>query len=724
MKAKARRRDAQPKSTVALPQPIGARWQRTGVALALVVIALLAFSNSFTAGFTLDNKGLLHDPRIVDLTAQNLGLILHHSYWWPNGESGLYRPFTTVSYLFNYAILGNRDQPEGYHWLNFVLHACNILLVYFLLLRLTGKLDVAAFTAAAWAVHPALAESVTNIVGRSDLLAGSATLGGLLMYLRSTETTGWRRALWLGGLSAITFAGVFSKESAVCIVAVIVLYEFTWWKSGARIRTLMLGCVATAVPIGTMLFQRSKVLAASLPAEFPFTDNPIVGANFWIGRLTAWNAIARYLWLSVWPAKLSCDYSYSEIPLARGTPEDWAAGIVVLSAIMLIGFAYRWNRRAFFVAGFAAVTFFPMSNLAFPIGTIMAERFLYLPLIGVIFCAVLAIYGAAARFGAKRFVQIAMCVVIACFAVRTWARNADWQDERSIITAGLEVSPNSYKLHKQMATLLFGSERTPENIRRGEEEAQKSVALLDSLPDIQNTAEPYCLAGEYHFLEGELQNEGESQNAASSGSLALSSARGVEEYRRGIGLVQRCAEIDKAIHEAYLKNLEISSPGGVTGKSAPNGDSQPYLMLSAAYVRLDDVDRATTAAREALRLHPRSAAGFRQVANVFMLQNRREDAAIALTEGMLLMSDPGLMENLAMLYKDSSNCKVVQTATGPAIDPLCAPIRQNVCARSAEVTKTLLEAGREDLAERRMNVLRNYGCPASVQGPPPSRSGR
>src|ERR1700734_821632 len=141
MKAKARRRDAQPKSVAVLtPAPL-VRWHGPVIVMGLLLITLAAFSNSFTAGFTLDNQGLLHDPRIVKLTAHNLSLILHHSYWWPNGEAGLYRPLTTLTYLFNYAILGSGDRPTGYHWLNFALQACNVLLVYFLLLRLTRKVD-------------------------------------------------------------------------------------------------------------------------------------------------------------------------------------------------------------------------------------------------------------------------------------------------------------------------------------------------------------------------------------------------------------------------------------------------------------------------------------------------------------------------------------------------------------------------------------------------------
>jgi hypothetical protein len=109
-------------------------------AAALALLTFLAFANSFSAGFVLDNKvHLLQDPRIRELTGQNIRLILQHTYWWPTGETGLYRPFTTLSYLFNYAVLGNAQEPAGYHWVNFFLHLVNVFLVYALARRLLAS---------------------------------------------------------------------------------------------------------------------------------------------------------------------------------------------------------------------------------------------------------------------------------------------------------------------------------------------------------------------------------------------------------------------------------------------------------------------------------------------------------------------------------------------------------------------------------------------------------
>src|SRR6185369_3095841 len=165
------------------------------------------------------------DPRIREVTSQNVGQILSHTFWWPNGEAGIYRPLTTLTYLLNYAILGNGRQPTGYHWINFLLHAGNVLLVFAVMLRLLGGFRTPLLIAAVWAVHPVLTESVTNIVGRADLLAGMAVLGGFLLYLKSAEATGRPRAGWLAGLACTTAAGAFSKESAVVLPGVILLYE-------------------------------------------------------------------------------------------------------------------------------------------------------------------------------------------------------------------------------------------------------------------------------------------------------------------------------------------------------------------------------------------------------------------------------------------------------------------------------------------------------------------
>jgi len=679
------------------------RW-RSGLAAALLaLLTFLAFSNSFSAGFILDNAGLLlRDPRIRELSVENIRLILHHTYWWPTGEARLYRPFTTLSYLLNYAVLGNAKEPSGYHWINLLLHLGNVFLVYALARRLLRDFWPSLFTAALWAVHPVLTESVTNMIGRSDLLSALAILSGFLMYLKSAESAGWRRLAWLAGLMGVTTLGVFSKESAVVIVGVIGLYELTWWKKRKQGRVLLLGCVATLLPIAAMLYQRSIVLAASRPAEFPFYDNPIAGADFWTGRLTAIKVIARYLWLMLWPSKLSVDYSYAQIPLAQGSWQDWAAWMTVLAVALLVVGLYWWNRTAFFLASFAAMTFVPMSNLLFPIGTIMAERFLYMPAIGLLACLVMAIYAAGRWVRLKRLAPVVLCVITAAFAVRTWVRNGDWQDERAMAEASVRTCPNSYKVHGQLASALYASAGAGSNLDRAMEEADRAIAILDPLPESRNNPMVYRMAGGFYLAKGDSLHERDSSQS-------------YHEYQRALQLLQRSMAIDKSGRAEYdrREGAEWARRHSAIAVAA-QGDPETRWMLAAAYLRLGNLGEASAAASEALALHPVNPEAYRQIASAFTAQGRIDDAAIALFEGLLITSDFSIRSDLLDLYRSalSNSCAITVGPNGPALNLTCGLVHKQFCAASVEAVKAAIEEERWDVARRQKQIfLHDYGCP-------------
>ncbi len=585
-------------------------------AVALCVFTLLAYSNSFEGGLVLDNKVLLLDPRLREATPENIALIFQHTYWWPTGEAGLYRPLTTLSYLFNYAILGEGDQLSGYHAINLILHLGNVLLAYALALSLVRRFWPSVFIAAAWAVHPASTESVTNIVGRADLLAAFAVLSGFLMYLKSREASGWVRGLWLAGVMAVTTVGVFSKESAVAILPIIVLYEIVWWKGT---RALLLGCAATLAPIAVMLWKRWAVLAASPPAEFPFTDNPIAGADWWTGRLTAIKVIARYLWLTIWPADLSCDYSFGQIQLARGSATDWFAWVIVLVVAIAVILVLRWSRTAFFLACFAFLNFVPASNLFFPIGTIMADRLLYLPSLGLLACLVLTLYAVAEKPKIAMLAPAVLGVIVSGFAVRTWVRNQDWQSELALASHDVRVSPRSYKLHQLLAVSLFESDPANSNIDQVIEEQGKSVALLDPLPPVLSRPDSYRQAGYYHLLKGDLEHERDE-------------SRSIADYRSALQAIERCIAIDQASRGTYLARTN----GGQV--ALRQGDAQAYLLLSLAYVRLGDADKSYVAINEARTLDPLNPQIYRQLSAVLAQQGRDDQAEVALMQEKAITS--------------------------------------------------------------------------------------
>jgi tetratricopeptide (TPR) repeat protein len=665
------------------------------IGLVLCALTLLVYANSFRVGMILDNRGLLQDPRIRAATSENVALIFEHTYWWPVGEAGIYRPLTTLSYLFNYAILGDGDRAAGYHWVNLVLHMINVLLVFAVGRRLLGRLGPAAMLAALWAVHPASTESVTNIVGRSDLLAAMATLSGFLLYVKSTQTAGARRLAWLVALGIVTAAGVHSKESAVMIVGVIALYELVWPGRRPWFNWLF-GFVATGIPIAAMLLQRASVLAASPPAEFPFTDNPIADAAFWTGRLTALKVMAHYLAQAVWPWRLATDYSYAQVSLVSGSAGDWiSVAVTLLAAAGLVGL-WRWNRTAFFLAGFALLVFLPTSNLLFPIGTIRADRFLYLPAAGLLGCVVMAAYALGSRMRSPRVAPVILLVLTAGFAVRTWARNAEWRDELTLASADVETSPRSFKLHRLMATTMFAADPSHANIDRVVEEIDKSLVILNPLPDLRNAP------GTYHFAGAAYLAKGDRLQTAGAGNAETA-------YRRSRELLERCIQISKAYEQRREARYGKPAPG-VVARAEP----EAYRLLSVVEQRLGNMDGALRAAHEAQRMAPQDPQMYNQIADVFLMREQGDKAAVVLMEGMLLTSDPGLRSRLVRLYgssTDPANCTLVPGPNGPGINPRCRIVLDHICAAASDVLTTLVDTGRrQEAMQKKQAFIGEYQC--------------
>ena len=675
------------------------------ICAALGSITLLAYSNSFHAGFVRDNRFLiLADSRVHEASADNLNLIVEHTYWWPQFETALYRPITTLSYLVNYAVLDNADRPEGYHWVNFFLHFLNVLLVFALALRLLQKLWPAALVAGFWAVHPVLTESVTNIIGRSDILAGTAILAGLLMYLRSIDARGWRLYAWLAGLAAVTTIGAFSKENAVAIPGVLVLYEVAWWEKGQSIRRLLRGCVAVVPPIVAMIWVRSSVIASSRPALFSFVENPMHGANFVTARLTALSVMGRYLWRLAWPVTLSGDYSYSQIPLASGSVHDWAAWIAIAAVAVAASIQFRKNRLFFFFAGFAFVTFIPVSNLVFLTGTIMAERLLYLPAVGFSACVIMAFYGLGQRLSIRAFAPVAVCLVIAGFAIRTWVRNLDWRDELTMATASARTSPNSFKTHLELALALTESDTSRSNIDRVIEEMEKSMSIVDSLPDSENSSIIYATAGNDYMAKGDRM----AQRDANGRPIIPAASK--QAYERSLQVLTRGVAVDKASEPAYRQRLQVSGDYA----TFPVGLPQLYSQLASTQMRLGNSQQAYDAAHFAHLLDPSRVEPYAVMGQSLARLGRNEDAAAALVEGIIVSGQRNLFGMLDALYKsgiDPEGCAFIRNGNSANLNNSCSIVHKQTCEAWADLVEIYDGNQRPELAaQARSRAIENFGC--------------
>jgi protein O-mannosyl-transferase len=668
----------------------------------LFVLALLAYSNSFQAGLVLDNDALiLRDPRIHAATGENVALIIDHSYWWPFGEAMLYRPFTTLTYLFNYDILGNQERPAGYHWINFLLHFGNVLLVYLLGLKLMRDPGPASVLAGVWSVHPVLTESVTNIVGRADLLAGMAVVGGLLLYLKSAECVGSRRMLWLAGLFACSLIGTSSKESAAMLLGVVVLYELVWWRERRKLKELAFGCAAIVLPFFAFWAQRSAVLAASGPSDFPFIDNPLVGAGFWTARLTAVKVMARNLGLMAWPRQLSSDYSYRQIPLATGTPEDWICWLAIAAAAATVVLLYRRSRTAFFLACFAFITYLPTSNLLFPIGTIMAERFLYLPAIGVIGCVVLGVHAAARHYHALRPAAVAAGIVAVCLLGRTWIRNRDWLDGLSLANAMVMAAPSSYKSHSNRALALYQSDES--RLDDALAELEKSLAILDPLPDAINSAETYMMAGDFYLRRGDRVNKAGGEHSTDAAA----------SYRKALAALEHGDRIVQARNRLEQERARVNG----TRAGLPVRFAALYRMFSAVCLRLNDAERSLKTALYTRELAPDDADTYRQLASSYFAVQNPDQGAIVLIEGIILTSNPLLKDDAIKVYRsglDVEGCAAVRRENELSLNPSCGIVQRHICAASADAIQLLIRIGRQQqVAEIKKIFFDRSGCDAA-----------
>jgi len=733
--------ESTPSSPQAGIRPASPSWQTlAGIALLLGVATLFTYSNSFSAGLTLDNRVVIgQDPRLKAWTLNNLRLIFTENYWWPSAASDLFRPLTTLSYLVNYSVLGCRDNPAGYHWVNFMLHWANACLVLVVLNRLTGRIRLSGFAAALFAVHPVNVESVTNIVGRADLLATLSILIGGWCYLRSAESGGWRRILWLAGLGIAACAGVLTKESAVMIVVFVGLYDLLWrlprlggttWReqlSAAARSDIPWGWLALVPAVVLLFWARHKLLYTSPVYGQLFVDNPIARATPIQGFLTGIKVIGRYLRLLVLPHTLSCDYSYNQIPLfGDGAPwwEDLEAWIALGVVGGLLWAAVRlWRTAAPFTWGvmFFFITILPTSNLFFPIGSIMGERFLYLPSIGFCLLAALALRPMGAALARRcipneawrdRAALALPAVVVAVFALRAHVRNADWHDDISLWKSAVAACPDSFKTHKGYSNALWDAGRNETAIDAAIARIEIGLGVLDQrpLPEERRDNTLFHDLGMYYRIKGEF--------VARRGDAA--EAR--RFFEKSVAILSRGREVDRWVddesHRASIKR------GRRREDLADVGNPKIYWQLGLALVQLGRWSEAEEAGRYIQRLAPAEVNGYMLVGAALFPAGHPDKAAVQTMTALVLQPlNEEAWINLERCYRAMKLDPVPITQNGSAhgLDMSNAVVGHDLVEACAMLVRNMEEARQIEQARAfRAMVTTQYHVPPEALGDGPS----
>jgi tetratricopeptide (TPR) repeat protein len=671
-----------------------AGWARIG----LCALALIAYGNSFGLGLTTDARAIVaSDVRIRSASAANLSQILNHDYWWPMSADRLYRPVTLISFLWNYAVMGNGDNGAGYHVANFLLHAINVLLVYELaLLLFRRRREPAFFAAALWAVHPIHTECVTNVAGRADLLAAMAVLAGLLLYTRMNAWTGGRRWLAAAGLFAIATLGEFSKENAAVLVGVLLLWDLSFgigqWREGLWRRIPAFSAATAALLL--LWWMRLRIFSPLPWPESPYVANPLMGAGFWTARLTALKVIGLDLWLLACPIQLSSDRSFHQIPLSG--PRDiaaWAALLLVSGVLTVAVARHRRDPLIFWTAGFAGLTLLPTSNLLFPIGTIMAERFLYLPCIAF----VVALVALVARHCPPVAARIALALLIAFWTGRTLMRNPSWDSNLTLAQADVETAPASFGLHERLAAALF--EQDPQgNLDRAIHQGETAWRILRVLPRQRQFQQTPANLGAYYRFKGDALG-------------GAATPQGRQWYEKALGILQQAREVARAAEKSYDEaQLAHHKP---LGRRTAFRDV--YFNLGAVYALLGRYPEALDAYRYGRLLDPGSVDPYDEMSAVYRAEGDWGGAAIMLHEKSLLEGDrPATMEALRNLYDrmGQASCAFPPLHGGAEPDFNCARVSSDVCQAAADLSRMWTEARNPERAaalRRRTGLL---ACPA------------
>ena len=412
-----------------------------------VAFSFAAFWPSIGGEFISDDRNAIVSNELV--TTPDPSAIISQRSWWGSqrADAAGYRPVTTLSFAANH-VLGGLD-PMGYHLANLILHGVVAWLVFLLALRL-GMTATAAWTAgAAFSLLPIHSEAVAWVVGRAELLATAGYLLALLLILDYRQHgRRWR----LLAASVIFIAAVLSKENALTLLAVppivaLVLpgpvqkrrRDFETW---AWLLVALVGVMAIRATVGEGLGRGGDLL-----------DNPLGVLPTATRLLGALAVLGHYLWLSLWPAKLSADYSYNALGLVPGFSGN--AYVALALVLLAFGAAAAWHCRrknpAVTLSLLLAVsTYAIVSNAVIPIGTIMAERLFYLPSVGI--CLVLGAATAGVFDRAPRATATVLITVAVAWLAVDINRSYDWRSSLRLFRSATLAVPHSARAHMELAS--------------------------------------------------------------------------------------------------------------------------------------------------------------------------------------------------------------------------------------------------------------------------------
>ena len=532
--------------------------------LGLFLLGVLLYANTFGHDYAQDDAIVITENAYTQQGLQGLSGIFGNDTFFGFFRDkskarlvsgGRYRPLSVATFALEYSLFG--ESPRLSHIINaFLYGACGVV-IYLVMVQLfigsspLRRAWLPLITTLLFVTHPIHTEAVANIKGRDEILALLGALGGLYFAMRATRS---QRPALLHGLGALClFLGMLSKENAFTFVGVIPL---AWYVFGRKpIKKLWLPALPYAAVGGLFLLIRAAVLPpGGGEVSLELMNNPFlvfengryVPLSFAERLPTILFTWGKYLVLLFFPLTLTHDYYPRHIELHTwGDPAVLISGVIFLA---LIGYGVwaAWHRKPLgFAVVFFLVTFLPVSNLLFPIGTNMAERLLFMPSFGWALAMSILLWRLGSMLTQKKkpvsagalTLPTGLALLVAVlFSVRTIARNPAWADNYTLFTTDIAVSQQSAKLRNAVGGELVTRSVDVTNPQQKETMLREAIGHLEQAVAIHPLYKnPYLLMGNAHnYLQ-----EWEASIRAYQRALQLDP--GYEEARNNLAITYRQA---------------------------------------------------------------------------------------------------------------------------------------------------------------------------------------
>lgn len=515
-----------------------------------------------------------------------------YSYNW--------HPLTWLSHMLDTDLFGS--SPCGPHLVNVALHAANAILVFLLLFTLTKAPWRPAFVAALFAFHPLHVESVAWIAERKDLLSALFGLSALLAYTRFVKTNS-RRSYWL---AVFLFAlGLMSKPMIVTLPFVMLLLDY--WPLQRFNKSTLRRIITEKIPfflltaascVVTFLAQATSGAVAALD-QIPLAlriENMFVSYALYLGK-------------TIWPVHLAVPY-----PL----PDAYPVGSVLLpiAAILLVSILVLFYRRKFPFLGVGWIWFLGM--LVPVIGLIqvgtqaMADRYTYLPAIGLFLMFVWGGSEWLVKLHAPRFVVVLMvtAVIVACSA-RTRNQLSYWQNTETLFRHSLEVTTNNAVAYENLANNLADQGRYAEAV----DDFQSALEINPHNGSVHNDLGTTLMMrgklneAEFHFRQAVQWNHADANawmNLGVASALRGDYTNAVTYYEQSLTLAPGKPEAHNnlAYALAKLNRLDEARTHYETALQIWPDYPQAHFNLGCLLLQLGQRQKATTHLIEAVRLKP------------------------------------------------------------------------------------------------------------------------